>query len=447
MINSVKKINAAKFPKSSTSGWICFAGLISFIIALNSICKNRVGNDLGAVLSGIAYLLPIVILEWVVLKVYKKPSTGLNFILKKKVNVERVLLKLVGLYATLGLVALFYGLFPVYHTDYYNSYWVLTKYLLLIIVVGSIPYFFILDRYLVEPEESYWKVGMIITGNWSKINFNGLKNFFLGWLVKAFFLPLMFVGLSGNISYLSVYPFRLFIEQHNNRMIFDYAFTYMYTIDLVVVFVGYIMTLRIFDSHIRTVEPSFIGWFVALQCYQPFWGALSGQYFAYESGFYWWQWLANYPFIFIVWGSMILFLLTIYSWSSVFFGIRFSNLTNRGILTNGPYRLMRHPAYISKNLSWWLVSIPFISQAGFFPALQHCLLLLLVNFIYYLRAKTEERHLSQDPVYVQYANAINERGLFKFFSRFSFLRYNADKYIKKKMTGEKGLTDTGNELI
>ena len=39
---------------------------------------------------------------------------------------------------------------------------------------------------------------------------------------------------------------------------------------------------------------------------------------------------------------------------------RFSNLTHRGIITNGPYRYSKHPAYLAKNLSWWLVSMPFM---------------------------------------------------------------------------------------
>ncbi len=432
MKNSLDINKIDKIPKSVTSGWICCTGLISFIIALILICNSSVDNNLGAVIAGFAFMVPIIILEWYVLKIYKRPSTGLNFNSSHSIDFERVLVKLIGLYSTLTLVAIFYWLFPVYHTGYYDPYWILVKYLALIIVVGSIPYFLILDKYLVEPEESYWKVGMIVTGNRRKINFDGLKNFFLGWLVKAFFLPLMFVGLSGNIGYLKVNQIQIFFQQHNLNMVFDVAFTYIYTIDLVVVFVGYIMTLRIFDSHIRTVEPSFLGWYVALQCYQPIWGSLNVHYFAYDSGYQWWQWLSDYPFLLVLWGLTILFLLVIYSWSSVFFGIRFSNLTNRGILTNGPYRIMRHPAYISKNISWWLVSIPFISHSGCFAALQHCILLLLVNFVYYLRAKTEERHLSQDITYVQYATAINKTGLFKIFSRFSFLRYNLPNNIKVK---------------
>jgi hypothetical protein len=92
---------------------------------------------------------------------------------------------------------------------------------------------------------------------------------------------------------------------------------------------------------------------------------------------------------------------------------------------------MRHPAYVCKNLSWWLISIPFIPQMGTIDALKSCIMLLILNFIYFLRAKTEERHLSQDPVYVQYANVINETGIFRWLmKKVSFLRYDEIKSYK-----------------
>lgn len=99
---------------------------------------------------------------------------------------------------------------------------------------------------------------------------------------------------------------------------------------------------------------------------------------------------------------------------------------------------MRHPAYISKNFSWWLIAIPFISEQGFFDAFKNCCMLLLVNYLYFLRAKTEERHLSKDPTYVQYATVMNHVGIFSFISkRIPFFRYNPDTNIEK--TGKRRL--------
>jgi protein-S-isoprenylcysteine O-methyltransferase Ste14 len=432
MTNRKINVTAKNLPRSCTSGLISFVGLVSLTIAFYLISEYKIDNYVGAILTGLAYVIPVFILEFIMFKTFKKSSTGLDFNLKNDFNVERVIIKLIGLYFTLALIAVFYWLFPVYSSDYYLTYWTLAKSLLKIIVIGSIPYFFILDRFLVEPEESYWKVGMIVLGRWNKINTEGLKNHFLGWLVKAFFLPLMFVSLCGNIGYMKEHPFLMVFNRGNFAPFFDYMYNFVFTVDLAVIFVGYILTLRIFDSHIRSVEPSFLGWFVALQCYQPFWGFVSSNYLSYDSGYSWGQWLWEYQNLYVLWGSVILILLSIYSLSSLYFGLRFSNLTNRGILTNGPYRYMRHPAYVSKNISWWLMSIPFISQQGFLIGLKHCFLLLFVNIIYYLRAKTEEKHLSQDPNYVQYATVMNEIGIFRgLFKVLPFLKYSPRKLVNR----------------
>ncbi|MGH7434981.1 MAG: isoprenylcysteine carboxylmethyltransferase family protein, partial [Polyangiaceae bacterium] len=100
--------------------------------------------------------------------------------------------------------------------------------------------------------------------------------------------------------------------------------------------------------------------------------------------------------------------------------------THRGILTNGPYRFTKHPAYVSKNLSWWLASVPFLPHKGLIPAFQHCVLLGCVNAVYFGRARTEERHLSRDPVYVEYALWMNDHSYLRWLCRFfPWLKYKA----------------------
>lgn len=50
------------------------------------------------------------------------------------------------------------------------------------------------------------------------------------------------------------------------------------------------------------------------------------------------------------------------------------------------------------------------------------------SFIYFLRARTEENHLSNYPEYEEYANWINEHGLFSWVGRkFPFLRYDPER--------------------
>jgi protein-S-isoprenylcysteine O-methyltransferase Ste14 len=98
---------------------------------------------------------------------------------------------------------------------------------------------------------------------------------------------------------------------------------------------------------------------------------------------------------------IILFLLyTIYVLSTVTLGFKFSNLTNRGIVTIGPYSIVRHPAYVSKNLSWWIDNTFVLTNIWATVAM------ILWNSIYIARALTEERHLSKDREYMEYREKV-----------------------------------------
>ena len=93
----------------------------------------------------------------------------------------------------------------------------------------------------------------------------------------------------------------------------------------------------------------------------------------------------------------------LYAASTAVFGLRFSNLTHRGILTRGPYAWIRHPAYLGKNLAWWAENL-----ANFASPIQ-AFYLLACNAIYVLRALTEERHLRLDPDYRAYCEKVRWR--------------------------------------
>jgi protein-S-isoprenylcysteine O-methyltransferase Ste14 len=59
-----------------------------------------------------------------------------------------------------------------------------------------------------------------------------------------------------------------------------------------------------------------------------------------------------------------------------------------------------------------MISVPFVAGGGWLVAIQSCLMLGAANLIYYLRARTEERHLAADPVYRDYQDYIARHGLF-----------------------------------
>jgi len=407
---------------------INLVGLAVWVIVIIDI--RLYGKHLSAlqavILSLAAIATPIILLEWIFLKTYRRTSTGLNFSVKKSWNLCGFGVKLLGFYTTLGVVTFIYWLFPEYQGSFYDTYFIFLKAILPWLCMGAVPYFILVDHFMTQPHDGYWHTGMLILGQWKKICCHTLRQHLLGWLVKAFFLALMFTYCVQNMNYIRNCRMSNLWGGFNG--FYHFVYNTLFVVDVLFATVGYIVTLRIFDSHIRSTEPTLLGWYVTLECYEPFWSFSSRYYFKYTHNYDWNQWLQGYPILYMVWGAAILFTVFVYVYSTIPFGIRFSNLTNRGILTNGPYRFCKHPAYVSKTLSWWLISIPFLAKGGVVEALRLSLLLLGVNLFYFLRARTEERHLSRDPVYVEYAMIMNERSIFAWVGKLiPLLQYKKNK--------------------
>ncbi len=404
--------------------WVNFIGFGIFLVSAALVRQfDGISSPHAALLLLSSLAVPLILMELLGRRVYRNASSGIDFTAKANIDWKRVAIKLFGYYFTLGIIALLYWLLPVYHKAFYFPFWAALKIVLPVFVVGAIPYFAWVDRYQTRPRDGYWQFGMLLLGRSSSDARPVLAQYALSWLVKAFFLPLMFAYFSSSVNFFRhVEMARIWVDPG-----YGYRFLWemFYTIDLVFVVVGYSLTLRMLDSHIRSADPTVSGWGITLICYEPFWTAVAAAYFAYNMDHYsWGNWLADSPTLYVIWGVVILVITGIYASCSVAFGLRFSNLTHRGIITNGPYRYCKHPAYVAKNISWWLIAIPFITDSGVVETLRDCALLLGVNLIYFVRARTEERHLSWDPVYVEYAMAMNQRSIFSALARrVPFLQY------------------------
>lgn len=341
-------------------------------------------------------------------------NSGLSFS-RRDFSTKRLVRKLIALWLTLAVLGFFYHALPIYQSNFYQPFIWLWRSGLPIVLALSIPYMAFVDMVQNEPEDALWKMGNRLFSRPQRLSM-AETNYILGWLVKGFFFPLMFSYLCGQISDIRTFDMSAFSGSSYMAFVgrgYDLLYLGFFFIDLVISTTGYIMTFRLLGTQIRSVEPTVGGWLVALACYQPFYYVLYNSYLNYEHDRPWGLWLSGQPVLYTVWALMIIACLSIYVWASICFGIRFSNLTNRGIITTGPYRWTKHPAYISKNISWWLVSIPFLPP-DFSPwtAIRLCAGLLIINCIYFLRAKTEERHLLIDPVYREYAQHMSEHGLF-----------------------------------
>lgn len=228
-------------------------------------------------------------------------------------------------------------------------------------------------------------------------------------LVKFFFVPLMVVflfvetgGLYGNFP-------KLLDSLGGDAgwpMIFNYfyesAFHGIFFMDVSLGLIGYVCSSRWLGNKSCSVDGTLSGWMAALACYPPF-NDITGGYLPYSQ-------MPGVPFSLLQsdWINATLKILTlllfaVYVWATMAFGLRFSNLTNRGIIATGPYAWIRHPAYVSKNLAWWTGTIQTFSSAWQF------LFLGLWNLIYYLRAATEEKHLLRDPNYRAYCGRVRRK--------------------------------------
>ena len=102
-----------------------------------------------------------------------------------------------------------------------------------------------------------------------------------------------------------------------------------------------------------------------------------------------------------------------YASASVALGVKASNLTHRGIVGRGPYAFIRHPAYVCKNLAWWIGSGPLIAASfaeSWFKGVTAIASIAGWSMVYILRALTEEDHLRKvDGEYAAYAAKVRYR--------------------------------------
>lgn len=243
-----------------------------------------------------------------------------------------------------------------------------------------------------------------------------------GLLVKLFFAPLMtvffcdqFQHLVANVGYVldglpSAIAAGNYTHLRFNRDLFNISMALIFSIDVALAWCGYIVATRWLDNQTASAEPTLLGWMVCIACYPPFQMAL-GLYFTIPGD----RAILQMPNATLVsiFTLMMVASYVIYMSATLWFGVRFSNLTNRGIIRTGPFALVRHPAYASKNFAWWCVMFPYIlyniTNTGVGVALFHILGLIFMTGFYYLRALTEERHLMADPHYQAYCQQVKYR--------------------------------------
>ena len=432
MASAINK-NLEKIPKTSSNFLLNLSSCILFFLMMSWLhdCFPQWGAIHSVLVGLVTAAIPLWVYDLVYLRVHTRASSGLN---EKPgpVNLQRLVVKLIGLYATFLIILIIYKFNPVYYispkavkfygtflnTLYQGAPWVL--------LISGV-YFWMVDRRQKDPYDEYWQAGCLLTGRFKEVNAVVLQEYARAWFIKAFFTSFMFGLLVTYVEILGQWHW----DGASFMPVYNHLLDLLYAVDILFGVLGYILALRFLDTHIQSTEPTVLGWLSCLACYSPFYMLFGIGLLPAQSDRSWDQWLAANPILFYACAGAIIILSLIYALATVAIGYRMSNLTYRGLITSGPYRFTKHPAYLCKVASWWLISLPFLSIEGPMVAGIHCLSMSVITFIYYLRAKTEENHLSNYPEYVKYAQWINDHGMFAFLGRaFPVLKYSYEKTRK-----------------
>jgi len=398
--------NADPRPPSAVSSGVGFVGLAGLLVAIIVGRMTGANGPVSSMLAVIACGVPMVLWTIFVDKAWKNETTGLDWgrpLTPHDETRDTSIAKLAGLWATWCIIAALYCICRWYWDGQYLFAMRMLAWAAPVMFVVSIPYIFWIDRRLKEPKDGAYMFGAWLTGERADIDPDQVISHFRSWAVKGFFTAFMISIVPGN--WFEVLSWSNAQITSDPVAMSRFLIGFLFLVDVAFATVGYVLTLRPLDAHIRSANPYTQGWVAALICYPPFILMSPGGPLDYSQNTADWSyWLEGWPAVVLgLYGAVLVLLTGIYSWATVAFGIRFSNLTHRGILTHGPYRWTRHPAYVAKNIFWWLATLPFIATSGNpVDMIRNTVILAAVSSVYYWRAKTEERHLMADPAYRDY---------------------------------------------
>lgn len=341
-----------------------------------------------------------------------------------------------SIFRFLALFALFYLMYFAVENHFYfqASKFDITQeffnYLLYIYLIFGVPYIFLTLKYRWSHRYEFNDYGVLlliffkslfnliygylmyrddlIKSAKVKISNKRIRKVLLVYLVNFFFLTLMVHFLNNQYSGFNRAVDTVFSEQFADMRFFKQyhsvyliLFNLLFIVDVGIAIIGYTVASRWLDNRTRSVDMTMGGWFVAIMCYPPMNSGFSGYFISYTAPET--HNVVTSELALMILMALILICFTIYVWATVVLSFKFSNLTHRGIVTTGPYSVIRHPAYATKNLAWWLDNTFVFSN--FWAALG----MLGWNIVYFLRGLTEERHLNWDKKYREYCKSVKYR--------------------------------------
>ena len=346
--------------------------------------------------------------------------------------IERTCTKFLGV--LVGIAALFFAvwLFPEYDSPRNLQYLeeAVLPFLVFFIPV-SLALIFITEFILGGKEDGTYQFGLLVRGRVRDINWNTFLDGALEWIVRCIFLLINFFSATYLLSSIRTSTLRLgdtFVEKVINLD------GLIFTLILFSILPGYVFASRLIQTEVKKIDRSWFGWTVTLAAYSPINAAVFTSWMGYTSspelraayeGVPAWAYAAgDSAAMLYALGALIILTALLHLWSEALLGIRSANLSMRGVITTGPFRMTKHPVYVSKCLQWACIYLPFFGVLGFLNILQASILFILVCVLFAARSLAEEKLLAQDPDYVRYALYMDSKSWFAFVGRLlPFMRF------------------------
>lgn len=407
--------------------------LLAALVPLGVIflCKNiYLHGILATLLALLLYILAVIGLEIFIRRRHLHGESGLDFS-RFAPDRKRVKYKLVGLYGCYLWVGFFYWICPEYHDHmftpagealhYYTAYGEALILVVPVMLLLSIPYVYLLDGWMVQPKDRYYWAGRFLFGR-PDVDRCVVWQLALEWLGKGFFFALLFVQVNRRFNYLI--DFHYADVEMRAVSLYLVLYDHVMLVGLMLALAGHALTLRLIGGQVRSMDPSLFGWWVCLWMFDPF-RSLAVNYAWVQGGEDAWMrvWQLHPAWQSLGAGLSIVLLLLLF-FSEVSLGSRSSYMTHRGIVTNGLFRFTKHPAYL---FGWVLMVVIYLPvEGGPEGWAKGAVGAAGLGALFWLRARTEEAHLSRDAEYVRYGLWMNEHGIFAPLGRLiPFLRYRA----------------------
>lgn len=403
--------SALRLPPS-VAGWLDPLIVCGTILAAYGALSGLPISDLMLAMLIVGALIVVMgLIEWM-----RTPWPATRYPLRA--SLRHAAITWVGTLVGFAIVLLAWDILAEYRHAYYEPFFHILPLILAATPFVAAVFIFASTRILGPSRHGDYQFGLLAFGRLHEIEWRTLRDSIIVWLIRGFFLPINFIELVLALKTLRGHTLELL---GGPWVVGEYYLLIMlYALIIAAVIPGYLFGSRLMRTETKAVSHSWFGWSVTLACYSPFVGAFFGAWFDYNPGTPNPRWLTPWvahlqsvPVILMLVGAGILLLTLIHLWGEAQFGLRSSNLANRGIITTGAYRFTRHPVYVSKCIAWLLIWMPFASGIGLVDDARLTVLWFGVCVIYGLRALAEEQLLASDPDYVAYALWMDDHGIFR----------------------------------